>query len=246
MCCKKILFLILIVTIFQNSNAFTVYDPVNAIINKASLSENITQTSKLIAEVSNSAQTAANTLNHIQLMKRNLEHFANWQNLSGFQNIANKMNQASDFGNSLGAATDGIANGLTAMTGDKYTSLAALTDTLQSAGRVLDQQAAYINQQNMAYDRISQGLNDKSLDGAVAVMQGNANLLNAIAQQNQSLGSQLDTLNKIQLARTQNEINEKNIESQVNNEFSQSSLAGLLDYRDHSSFDFKHTPKYRY
>ena len=245
MCCKKILSLALII-ISQEINAFVVHDPVNATINKAILSENMIQTSKLIAEVSNSAQAATNTLNHIQLMKRNLEHFANWQNLSGFQDIANKINQASDFGNSLGAATDGIANGLTAMTGDKYTSLAVLTDTLQSAGRVLDQQAIYMNQQNMAYDRISQGLNDKSLDGAVAVMQGNANLLNAIAQQNQSLGSQLDTLNKIQLARTQNEINEKNIESQVNNEFSQSSLAGLLNYKDNSSFDFKQTPKYRY
>lgn len=246
MAIKKLLLISLTILVFQHSYTFVVHDPINAALNKAIIAENITQTGKLVQEVANGTQTAANTLSQIQILKRNLEHFADWQNLGSFSALTDKLMQASDVGSSLGVATNGIANGLKAMAGDKYSSINSLADTLVSSAAVLDQQASDMSKQNRAYDQISQGLGDKSLDGAVAVMQGNANLLNAIAQQNQNLGEQMNTLNKVQLAHIQDEVNQKNIQEQLDNEYSQSSLAGLLDYKDQSTFDFTKTPKYTY
>lgn len=103
-----------------------------------------------------------------------------------------------------------------------------------------------MSRQNAAYDKISNGLSSDSIDGVVSVMQGNANLLNAVAQQNQDISNKIGSLNKIQLAKAQNEINDKNIENTQNIKYQVASLSGLLDYHDDSKFDFTAAPKYTY
>ena len=243
---KKYLVILACVLFFKLSNAFVVFDPTNAALKKAELVQSEIQTSKWVTQLSQGSQTVANTLSQVQMAKRNLEKFTNWQDLSGFTSIANKIQQASSVGKSLGYASGGIAQGLTAMTGDQYASMAAFQDTLISVGRSLDTQSSYMSRQNSAYDKISNGLSSDGLDGAVAVMQGNANLLNALAQQNQDISNKISTLNKIQLAKAQNEINEKNIEETQNMKFQIAALDGLLDYHDDSNFDFTIVPKYKY
>jgi len=243
---KKYLVLLVCILAFKLSNAFIVFDPVNAGIAKAQVVQATIQTSKWGVQLAQGAQAVANTLSEVQMAKRNLEKFTDWQNLSGFTDIANKIQQAGSVGKSLGYASGGIAKGLTAMTGDKYASLSGLQDTLISVGRTLDTQSSYMSQQNSAYDKIANGLSSDGLDGAVAVMQGNANLLNAVAQQNQDISNKLSTLNKIQLAKEQNAINDKNIEDTQNIKYQIASLDGLLDYHDDSNFDFTTVPQYKY
>ena len=243
---KKHSVLLVCVLAFKFSNAFVVFDPVNAGIAKAQVAQSTIQTSKLVVQLAQGAQTVANTLSQVQMAKRNLEKFTNWQDLSGFTSIANKIQQAGSVGKSLGYASGGIAQGLTAMTGDKYSSMSALQDTLISVGRTLDTQSSHMSRQNSAYDKIANGLSDDGLDGTVAVMQGNANLLNALAQQNQDISNKISNLNKIELAKAQNEINEKNTEEAQNMKYQMASLDGLLDYNDNSNFDFTTSQKYKY
>ena len=243
---KKYAVLLVCILVFNSSNAFVVFDPTNAALKEAELIQSKIQTSKWITQLSQGSQTVANTLSQVQMAKRNLEKFTNWQDLSGFTSIANKIQQAGSVGKSLGYASGGIAKGLTAMTGDEYASLSGLQDTLISVGRTLDTQSSYMSRQNSSYDKISNGLSSDGLDGAVAVMQGNANLLNAVAQQNQDISNKLSTLNKIQLAKAQNEINEKNLEDTQNMKFRIAALDGLLDYHDDSNFDFTTVSKYKY
>ena len=243
---KKIIISLLCILSFNFSNAFIVFDPTNAELSQANLAQATIQTGKWATQLSQGAETVANTLSEVEMAKRNLQKFTDWQNLSGFSDIANKIQQAGSVGTSLGSATGGIANGLTAMTGDEYSSMSALQDTLTSVGRTLDTQSSYMSRQNAAYDKISNGLSSDDLDGAVAVMQGNANLLNAVAQQNQDISNKLSTLNKIQLAKEQNAINNKNVEDSQNIKYQMASLDGLLDYQDDSKFDFTVSPKYKY
>ena len=231
---------------FKFSNAFVVYDPINAELSQANLTQSTIQTGKWATQLEQGAQAVANTLSEVQLAKRNLEKFADWQNLSGFTSIANKIQQAGNVGSSLGYASGGIAKGLSAMTGDKYSSISGLQDTLTSIGKTLDTQSYYMYRQNSAYDKISNGLSSDGLDGAVAVMQGNANLLNAVAQQNQDISNKISDLNKIELAKAQNEINDENIEETQNMKYQMAALDGLLDYHDDSNFDFTTSPQYKY
>lgn len=238
--------LLLALTYHQGFSIFPVTDYTLNITAEQDLNQAYVQTGKMITEVANTAQTSANTLNAVAMAKRNLMKFADWQNLSGFQGFAQKIEDVSDVGNSLGVATGGVAKGLSAMTGDKYSSMNALEDTLKSVGNTLDAQATYMNQQNRAYDQIANGLSSGDLDGAVSVMQGNADLLNAVAKQNQDISNKIGDLNKIELARTENEINEKKLQDQKDQEFMQSSLDGLLTYHDDSNFDFTKTQEYKY
>lgn len=242
----RLLIVFVLIISYQLGDSFIVYDPINGAINQANLGQSMIQTAKWGTQLAQGAQTVANTLSEVDMAKRNLMKFTDWQNLSGFSSIADKIQEASDVGTSLGYASGGIANGLVGMTGDRYSSLSSLEDTLTSVGRTLDTQSAYMQQQNAAYDRIANGLSSNSLDGAVSVMQGNADLLNAIAQQNQDLGNKITTLNKIELARTQNEINDNNLQQQDDYQYQKAALSGLLDYHDNSTFDFSTTPEYTY
>ena len=243
---KAVVFILLVSTFKTAFCIFPVTDYTLNMTAEMHLQQAYVQTAKMIVEAANAAQTASNTLNAVGMAKRNLTRFSDWQNLSGFQGFAQKIEDVSDVGSSLGVATGGIAKGLSAMGGDKYSSMNSLEDTLQSVGKTLDAQSTFMNEQNRAYDRIANGLSSGDIDGAVSVMQGNADMLNAVAKQNQDISNKIGDLNKIELARTANEINEKKLEQQNDQEFMQSSLDGLLEYHDDSKFDFTKTQEYKY
>ncbi len=60
-------------------------------MSQANLTQSTIQTGKWATQLEQGAQAVANTLSEVQLAKRNLEKFADWQNLSGFTSIADKL-----------------------------------------------------------------------------------------------------------------------------------------------------------
>ena len=200
----------------------------------------------MTTEVANTSQTLVKTVEGVKMAKRNLEKFSSWENVSGFSGLVDKMGQAGNIGNSLGVASGGCAKGLSAFTGDEYDTLSALQDNLKSVGGILDEQSNAMDKQNRGFDQMMKGLNSSDIDGTMAVLQGNANLMAGVAQQNGRIGQHLQNLQQIELAKAQAEINQKKNEANANRKISQMMKDGFNEVDPVDKHDITVTPKFQY
>jgi len=203
------------------------------------LTEAITTTAKVSEQVANSYQL-------VDSAQRNLKKFTDWSNLTDFRGMVDKVAQAGNIGHSLGKASGGILEGLNTMTGDSYGSLGVLQDTLQSAAAVMDEHANDMYKQASGLDSINSGIKNGS-DGVVSVLQGNAQLMQGIAAQNEHLNQNVEAMNKMNMAKMQSDLTKDKEQEDYSWNKAKAAAQGLDDgYQEDGSFDISKTAKFKY
>ncbi|MBK2270168.1 hypothetical protein [Francisella philomiragia] len=245
---KKILLslCLLIITKIAFATGWPVYDLASDINQKMAQSQFVAQTGHMATEVANTSKTLAQTIESVKMAKRNLERFENgWQNVSSFGDLVDKISQAGRVGRSMSQATGGFSKGLSAFTGDEYATLNALQDNLKSVAGIIDEQSSAMSQQNRGFDKMVKGISSGDMDGAVAFLEGNATLMAGIAQQNERLSQHMENLTKIEMAKTQAELQEKQLSQERLLSLQSRLKEGMRDVKFEDK-DITKTPEYKY